>query len=187
MIAVLARDHSDGEMDLPEIIDVPQMDALNSLMDYSKSASASLSKTSGNYGKYDRPAFMRSSSSSASASTTNLLQIPAFLRRASGIDVNNKSWIAGINDLIKSGQQLEDMLVITVLSKQWQRILQPLMTSWAEEILVLAVLKHELDGVSILQLMKYRPLNKAITKQRKLRSNFDAALGVIQQLQATAR
>lgn len=184
MIAVLARDHSDDEVDLPEIIDVPQMDVLNSFTN--NAASASLSKTSGNYGKYDRPAFMRSSSSTASASTTNLLKIPAFLRRASGIDVNNKSWIADINDLIKSGQQLEDMLVITVLSKQWQRILQPLMTSWAEEILVLAVLKHELDGVSILQLMKYRPLNKAITKQRKLRSNFDAALSVIQQFQIAA-
>jgi len=183
MIAVLERDHGDSEMDLPEIFDVPQMDVMNSY--FSSAASASLSMSSDNFLHYDRPAFCRSSTSEVPTSRADLLKTPAFLRRVSDDDTSDSDWLADINDLIKNGQQLEQMLVITELSKKWQHILQPLMSSWAEEVLVLAVLKIELDGVSILQLMKYRPLNKAVTKQRKMHSNFDAAFNVIQQLQVT--
>lgn len=186
MVAVLERETCDWSLDLPEVIDVPQMDAFNRLMDYPKYKR--LEENSQVFASYDLPAFSRNGSNQGSESASSPLTIPAFLRRQSdyGPAVSDDNWLDDINLRIKSGYRLEGLLKITELPTRWQSVLQPLLSNWAEDILVLAVLTHQFDDLSFIKRMKLRPLNRAITNARMLHSNFESALSAIRQTQTNA-
>lgn len=146
MIAVLERDQGPGSVDLPLLIEVPQMRRFADLALFA--SVACYDHTPSNL-KENIPAFSRKS--------------PIFSSTNSGSsNVADMDWLFAISSRIEQGENLVPMLVLATLSESWRNTLPPLLGAWPEDQLVLAVITTCLDLLPPSLLRKVRPLSRAV-------------------------
>ncbi|MCC6201151.1 MAG: VWA domain-containing protein [Moraxellaceae bacterium] len=179
MIAVLERDQSPDDVDLPLVIDVTQMQVYE------------------NRGHFDAVGFMNvecSSNNVYGIGVGALKQtIPAFFKRNSVFssmdsDSSNEpsqDWLLRISARIEQGEALETMLDLATLPTAWRNALTPLLGKWPEEQLVLAVIITCLDSSQASILRRIRHLNRAVLSCRSSVPIPGNLLSQIVSLQAT--
>lgn len=168
MIAVLERGQNPDEVELPEVVDVPQMMPAGMPTAFAcMSYSASVPRLQESVADYDTPAYLRSRK--ARSPMANLLQMPAFLRRGTDTGMDTpQEWADAL-----AGEAMSDLpaFIVTATALLPEEVRDALAAATgadedangeAWQRAVLALLALVLDALPASRLRKLRALRQGM-------------------------
>lgn len=140
MIAIMKREQSSEEAELPTVIDVPQMEVHNAPKMAFRMP----------------PAGVCFNSSMFNEPTARFLEEPSYLHQP------DTDWLLSLNSQLEHGASLQELLVMESLPQDWQSIIRDMSSKWSLQQLVLGVIAITLDALDIARLRKCRLLAKKV-------------------------
>lgn len=168
LIAVHERHLSPDEVDLPVIIDVPQMEVASFNLMASPHANQDVCVA------LNESAYLRQQP--RANATESLMNVPELLKHVQDLD---SDWLYELNERLASSETLSQLLQLKNLPKALQYKLQGLSLKWSEQEVVLSILTLQLESLPMLRLIKLRKLHMAlrgILKNQPLDSALKAKL-----------
>lgn len=190
MVAVLTRDGLPEDVELPEVVDVPQMLPAAGVAMFCESPIVefnSMRLTEKSFSAdYDTPAYLRSSKKLPASGSLGSGVIPAFLRRSIDVeDMTPQDWLTALSALAAPNLTLPDLTgvpmptaVIKALVEASGTEQDDLRREWQRLLLALAL--AVLGNVPSRELRKWRRLRQALEKLAETHAPMDDVMPQVQ-------